>query len=225
MLNKIKHALAGRIWKAGYGFYKVPTWAIDPKYPYFQRLYHSIARLEGDVVECGVGYGKSLTVLAGLAQEDNRRVYGFDSFMGFPEPTPEDKSPRNPKKGEWNVSTEESVYRLLESHVDRRYVRGNVILVPGYFADTVKDYQGSIALLHLDGDLYQSYKTCLEALWPKVVSGGVVLFDEYILPEHQENLAEYSFPGAIKAIDEFFGDQVQYIREDKTVRRHYLYKP
>ena len=53
---------------------------------------------------------------------------------------------------------------------------------------------GKIALLHLDVDLYQSYKDCLTHLFPKVASGGVILFDER---------ESETYPGGKKAIDEF----------------------
>lgn len=53
---------------------------------------------------------------------------------------------------------------------------------------------GAIALLHLDVDLYESYKTALDWLWPFVSPGGIVTFDEY---------RSEAFPGATRAIDEF----------------------
>ncbi len=68
----------------------------------------------------------------------------------------------------------------------------------GYFEDTLPRYQGSIALLHLDCDLHQSYKTCLDMLYSRVMPGGVIMFDEY---------EDTNFPGAQKAINEFFTDK------------------
>ena len=51
--------------------------------------------------------------------------------------------------------------------------------------------------MHLDVDLYQSYKLCLERLFPLVNSGGIILFDEY----NEETLMK--FPGSKKAVDEY----------------------
>ena len=34
---------------------------------------------------------------------ESKKIFGFDSFCGFPNPTKEDRSPRNPKKGDWNI--------------------------------------------------------------------------------------------------------------------------
>ena len=51
-----------------------------------------------------------------------------------------------------------------------------------------------ISLLNLDVDLYNSYKTCLEELYDKVIDGGIVCFDEY---------QSDKWTGAKKAIDDF----------------------
>jgi hypothetical protein len=75
-------------------------------------------------------------------------------------------------------------------------IRRQISLVPGIFAQTLPRYDGHIALLHVDADLYQSYLDCLENLWPRVEVGGVATFDEYGEPE--------TWPGARRAVDEFF---------------------
>ncbi len=196
--------------RVGYRFYKVPSFAkSEPKYQYFKRLYDSVRHIEGTVVECGIGYGNSLCVLAGLAKGE-REVWGFDSFEGFPEPAPQDASPRNPQKGQWAVSTVQSITAKLMSF------GLSAILIKGFFGDSLKEYTGDpIALLHLDGDLYQSYKDCLEQLYDKVADGGVILFDEY---------NTVNFPGGTQAINEFFGERIKYIRYDSSANRYFIYK-
>jgi hypothetical protein len=187
---------------------------------YFKEMYDLIENVEGDVVECGVGYGDSLYKLSCLAyfESKGRKIYGFDSFEGFPEPSDEDRSPRNPRKGEWKVSTEKTIYRNLETGIDRDFVQNNVKLVKGFFDESLHKYGGGkIALLHLDVDLYRSYKVTLEYFWPKVAQGGIVLFDEY-----KNELS--TFPGATKAIDEFFGDLASQIQFDARVNRYYILK-
>jgi len=53
-------------------------------------------------------------------------------------------------------------------------------------------------LVHLDCDLYESYRTCLEFFYPRLSMGAVVLFDEYNDP---------TWPGCNKAVDEFLADK------------------
>ncbi len=190
---------------------------------YQQRLFNQIYQMDGDVVECGIGHGKSLLSWAYLCINEggNRKIWGFDSFEGFPEPKEQDASPRRPAKGEWGgVSLPDMLNMLFKAGLEKFWVTSNVTLVKGFFDESLEKYSGDkIALLHLDVDLYGSYKTSLEALYPKVIDGGIIAFDEYMgTREH------YKFPGAKKAIDEFLeGKQVNLLR-DPIWGKYYLIK-
>ena len=72
--------------------------------------------------------------------------------------------------------------------------------VKGFFPESFQNYNSDkIDFLHLDVDLYNSYKNCLEFFWKYLNKGSLVLFDEY---KSKSDL--YKWPGASKAIDEFF---------------------
>ncbi len=194
------------------------------KVVYLKSRFDSIQDIPGDVVECGVGKGNSFFKLCYLAQVEgrNRTVWGFDSFEGFPAPAPEDASPRNPKAGDWKVATVDSMYRrlALSGLLDRRFLQNNVRLMKGFFDQSLVQYSGSqVAFLHLDVDLYESYKTTLEFFWPRVAPGGVVLFDEY-----RQEKALRNWPGASKAIDEFLGGLRSQIQHDPYVDRYFIRK-
>ncbi len=186
---------------------------------YFQRMLQKIHALDGDVVECGVGRARSFQMLAILLQKENSgNLWGFDSFRGFPEPSEEDKSPRNPQKGEKNVlRVNEVCEALAAAGVSEDFIKNRVQIVEGFFEDTLPVAKiDKIAMLHLDVDLYKSYKTCLKYLLPKVAAGGVVLFDEYG--------EELKFPGAKKAIDEYFAGSPYKIEMDFPTGKYYLVK-
>lgn len=194
------------------------------RFQYFGRLLSLVKDIKGDIVECGIGVGETFFALSALACAENagRDLWGFDSFEGFPEPTPEDASPRNPKKGEWNNFLSEDLIRqkLLNSGIPAGFIGQHVRLVKGFFNKSLPSFTGeSVALLHLDVDLYQSYKDTLEFFWPKVPLGGVVLFDEYKQPGVTD-----VFPGAARAIDEFLADRKNLIQFDQTVNRYYIIK-
>lgn len=187
---------------------------------YFYERYTAIEDREGDIVECGIGYSRTFQILACLLKWENnphRKLYGFDSFEGFPEPHPEDRSARNPKKGEWKVLTPNQLFRILELlRLDKEFIENQVRIEKGFFEDTLSlTTIEKIALLHLDVDLYQSYKMCLEQLFPKVVKGGVVLFDEYDSP---------NWPGAKKAIDECFKHTSYRPQKDMKSGKYFLFK-
>jgi len=193
------------------------------RYLYFERFFQHIKGIEGDIVECGVGNGDSLIILSLLAKREGigRRVWGFDSFEGFPEPTAEDRSIRNPQKGEWRSDLGAVQQRLRMAGLDEHFVNRQATLVKGFFEDSLHLFRGRhIALLHLDCDLYQSYKTCLETLYPLVQAGGIIAFDEYV-----NTMQLLSFPGAQKAIDEYLGENHRLIVSDSETGQYYLEKP
>jgi hypothetical protein len=165
---------------------------------YVSRLYPLIQNVPGDIVECGVGKGRTFLYLSYLSFQEgkNRRVWGFDSFEGFPEPSPEDASKRNPKKGEWaGVSPADITAILRTGGLRSEWINEYTKLVSGFFNTSLSQYNKKpIAFLHVDVDLYDSYLDVLNTLYPYVSKGGVVLFDEY---------GDAQWPGAKKAVDEF----------------------
>lgn len=230
----VKHALKRAMWGMGFEIHRLPSdgaprKVVQPlpldsswldRLAYLQQMYERIQQVPGDVVECGVGRGGSLFLLAYLMRANvhhhARTLWGVDSFQGFPEPTPEDASPRNPKEGEWYVTQEAVIALLEESGIDREAMGRGIRLIPGFFKESLKQFPDRpIALLHLDADLYQSYRDALTALFPKIVRGGVVLFDEY---------RSVNFPGATKAVDEYFADRPESVLQDAGTGKFYLVK-
>ena len=154
--------------------------------------------IQGDIVECGVGRGVSIFKMGKISTilEMNKNIYGYDSFEGFPEPNIKDSSFRNPKKGDWSDTSKKYVEEhFSESQILKDFFIKNVSLVEGFFDKSLPiSNHKEISFLHLDCDLYDSYKTCLKELYNKVTKGGIILIDEYKHPK---------WPGATKAIDEF----------------------
>jgi len=176
--------------------YLCPPYKVLAQIFYFKELYDKISGIDGDIVECGVAYGGSLYILGALAKQEgkDRKIYGLDSFEGFPEPTVEDLSEyRVIQKGEYNDTSTAKVKQLFH-WADLE----EPTLIKGFIEDTAGSFKNQvdrIAFLHIDTDLYNSYKFSLNELFDKVAKGGLVLFDEYDDPK---------FPGATKAVDEFF---------------------
>ncbi len=176
----------------------------------------AIKDVPGDIVECGVGGVRSLLILSALNhfltdEEGNKRtIYAYDSFEGFPEPTQEDESKRNPKKGEWSQSPgghyQYSIEytKLVLSEAGIPLDDYPLHITKGFFCDSLKHHpKRPIALLHVDSDLYQSYKDTLENLYDLVAKGGVIVFDDFFA----EPKVDESFPGSRLAVKEFLGDQ------------------
>jgi len=71
--------------------------------------------------------------------------------------------------------------------------------------------------LHIDVDLYQSYIDILENLYDLVSIGGVICFDEFL--DQQEK-----WPGAVRAIQEFFVGKGQEFTRDAFAKKYYIVK-
>jgi predicted O-methyltransferase YrrM len=187
---------------------------------FFDHVIGRTADVPGDIVECGVGTGTSLLLMAHVvhARQMAKHLWGFDSFEGFPDPGEEDASYRNARRGEWAIP-KDAVLQLLSAHLgDELFFRSKISLVQGFFETSLLAHRGPISLLHLDCDLYDSYRLCLEELYPKVSPGGVIVFDEY----HRE---AHVWPGAPKAIDEFFADKPVEFEKDPLYGKFFVTKP
>lgn len=121
----------------------------------------------GPFVEVGVYKGGSAWHLMNIAKETERPVHLFDTFTGIPVQDDID----NHKIGDFNDVD------LLEVRKAIPNAWFHVGLFPGTFRRTL--FYDGIAFAHIDCDQYQSVKDCIEHLWPIIVSGGVMLFDDF----------------------------------------------
>jgi hypothetical protein len=136
----------------------------------------------GDLVETGVWRGGSCIFMRGILRamgDSSRTVWVCDSFEGLPLPDPAfpaDDGLDLQQYGQLAISQEEveDAFRRFGVLDDR------VRFLKGWFKDTLATApMSSIAVLRLDGDLYQSTIEALTALYPKVSSGGYVIVDDY----------------------------------------------
>ena len=122
--------------------------------------------LQGCFVEVGVYRGGSAISLYRLAQMQRRGIYLFDTFTGTPHATPEDKH----KAGEFadGIDLAAMLCAMPEAN-----------FCIGVFPDTLPLDMPPIAFAHIDCDQYASIGACITWLWPLVVHGGVMWFDDY----------------------------------------------
>jgi hypothetical protein len=198
------------------------------QFRYMAGLFDRIKEIPGDVVECGLGEGHTFAMLAYLVGSERtqpaRILWGFDSFEGWPEPTDYDRSPREPKRGEWYVSQDQVKQRLEGSLVNTEFPDLEIRIVPGFFGETLAAFPDrAIAFLHLDCDLYTSYRDGLIHLFPKVSPGGGVLFDEY-QEFPQEYVGVEKWPGATKAINDYLAGSGLPLQYHEETKKYYVIK-
>jgi O-methyltransferase len=141
------------------------------------RLARDVERrgIPGDLVDCGVWNGGSTVLLSAGAR--SREVWAFDSFEGLPEPGPLDGAESNAYVGEC-VGSEEMVRDAFARYANLERLH----IVKGWFAETFPSAApriASIAVLHADGDWYESVLLTLETFYPKLNRGGYVVIDDY----------------------------------------------
>lgn len=134
----------------------------------------------GDVVEFGVYKGGALEAMAKAAPQ--RQMFGFDTFDGMPAALWREGEPHG--VGDFGDTSFEAVQAGMPE---------NVTLVRGMFPDSASGIEPCVALAHVDFDWYESTKAAIEWLLPRMVAGGVIVFDDW----------EWKHcPGVKQAIDE-----------------------
>lgn len=147
-------------------------------------------RLAGEVWECGVYQGGTARMLAQLLADAPARrapcLRLFDTFAGMPETDP---ARDLHKAGDFADTSVEAVRKRV-GHA------GLVACHPGVMPESFAGLEGaSIAFAHIDVDIYRAVHDCCRFVFPRLVVGGMMLFDDYGFP---------SCPGARQAVDEFF---------------------
>jgi O-methyltransferase len=175
----------------------------------------------GCVVECGVWRGGMSAGMAEVLGPD-RQYFLFDSFEGMP-------AVREDLDGAWAAAwqrdTTSPIYRnnntAAKEEAEAAMKLSSVplfSLVKGWFNETTPRFVPpcDIAVLRLDGDLYDSTRVCLENLYPHVAPGGIVIVDDYYggwdgcARAVNEFLAGFASPKAVPRLCQFH-DRVAYL--------------
>lgn len=168
-------------------------------------LFKQALEVPGDIVECGVFKGAGafywLKLLGIFAPEAQRRVIGFDTFGSFADSLLDYE---RASAANFVAETEFEGVSVddLMAKADATGFGGKLELVAGDIGQTAAAYVGAntgfrIALLHLDLDTYHGTKAALEAFYPNVSAGGLIVLDEYGKRGWGES----------DAVDEFFADK------------------
>lgn len=154
-------------------------------------IFKLILSVKGSIVECGVyqGFGlMSWAKLSTILEPENltRRIYGFDTFAGFPNVTEKDRSPvEQSRPGDMSADSLEELLQLIEEY-DRDRFLGHVPkveIIPGDLTQTIPGFITQhphliVSLLFLDCDLYEPTRVALETFVPRMPKGAALVFDE-----------------------------------------------
>lgn len=139
--------------------------------------------IPGDFIETGVWRGGATIFMKALLKAsniNNRTVWAADSFEGLPKSSekayPADKGDTHYTEKELAIPLEAvknnfKKYDLLDE---------NVKFLKGWFKDTLPSAPiQKLAILRLDGDMYESTLDGLVNLYPKLSKGGFLIVDDW----------------------------------------------
>lgn len=176
-----------------------------PKYVRRQHLKRFLSQYEifkmalpvkGSVIECGVfrGFGfMSWAKLSTILEPENftRRIYGFDTFSGFPSIAGKDENVRDsdvvalPHTGDLSSNSKDELEALIGEYDNDRFLghMDKAHLVAGDASETIPQFVEDnphlvVSLLFLDFDLYEPTKVAIEQFVPRMPKGSILAFDE-----------------------------------------------
>jgi hypothetical protein len=155
-------------------------------------IFKRVLPIKGSIVECGVNHGFGLMSWAkfsAILEPVNltRRIYGFDTFEGFPSVSEADRSAssQHVKEGDLAADVHDELTQLVDIYDSTRFIGhvNKVKLVRGDATKTIPAFVAEnphllVSLLYMDFDLYEPTKVALEHLLPRMPKGAVLAFDE-----------------------------------------------
>jgi hypothetical protein len=147
--------------------------------------------VKGSVVECGVYRGFGLMAwakLSAMLEPENltRRIYGFDTFRGFPAVGQKDTSGlTDTRAGDLCAESYQELEALIEVYDQDRFLGHipKVELVRGDIAQTAPAFVEKhphlmVSLLFIDCDLFEPTQAALKSFLPRMPKGAILAFDE-----------------------------------------------
>lgn len=177
---------------------------------FFHEMYRKVLNHHGVIMEFGVRWGQTLTLLSALRGiyepfNRHRKIVGFDTFTGLKGMEAKDGTQSRCQDGSFSVTPDYRAYldKLLTlqdatnpiSHIKKfELVEGDASLtVPAYLE---RHPETVVSMAIFDFDLYRPTKDALESLLPHLCKGSLLVFDE---------LCDPYFPGETLALREVLG--------------------
>ncbi len=149
-----------------------------------RELLKLVANLPGDTAEAGVFEGASSWLICDFLGGTGKTHYAIDSFEGLSSPTPIDGS-------YWRAGDLASSERIVHSRLEPF----GAVLCKGWIPEAFTHLpETQFCFVHIDVDLYQPTLDSMEYFYPRMVTGGVVVCDDFGFT---------SCPGARQAVTEY----------------------
>lgn len=152
-------------------------------------LYRKVSHLEGSVVKCGIAAEEGFTRFAMLrnliAVQPNQKVIAFEKFAKSLYLTN-----NNDDAGTLQYQLKRSPIDIdrIQQKLLKKGIKEKIEFVPGNIGDSIPEYlienpELKISYLNIDFDDYESALTTLQFFYPRIVHGGILIFDNYYKKE------------------------------------------
>ncbi|HEY8839737.1 MAG TPA: TylF/MycF/NovP-related O-methyltransferase [Candidatus Dormibacteraeota bacterium] len=156
-------------------------------------IFKRVLTVKGSVIECGVNRGYGLMAWAKLSAvlepvNMSRRIYGFDTFAGFPSVNDKDRAGPaldSAEPGGFKADSYAELLQLIDLYDKDRFLGhiNKVELIKGDATQTIPHFMVEhphlvVSLLFMDFDLYEPTKSALEHFVPRMPKGAIIAFDE-----------------------------------------------
>lgn len=159
--------------------------------------------IPGDFIETGVWRGGATILMRGILKAYNitdRIIWAADSFEGLPKPDvvnyPVDSTAGGLHESGYFLAV--SLEQVKQNFAAYDLLDNQVRFLKGYFKDTMPNNPiERLAILRLDGDMYESTIQVLENLFDKVSIGGYIIVDDWTLIWAQRAIIDFRAKNAI----------------------------
>ena len=154
-------------------------------------IFKQISEVKGSIIECGVYHVFGLMAWAQLSAilepvNLTRRIYGFDTFEGFPSTHEKDRSQlAEIEAGALHSDPHDELIEITRIYDSNRFLGHipKIELIKGDAVRTIPEFIGNhkhlvVSLLFLDFDLYEPTKAAIENFFPRMPKGAIIAFDE-----------------------------------------------
>lgn len=157
---------------------------------------HVLANMvPGDFIETGAWRGGAAIFMRALLaahEVADRTVWVADSFQGMPVPNPKDYPADEDLDFSGNDHLAVSLEEVQRNFRRHGFLDDRVRFLKGWFRDTLPRAPiERLAILRLDGDLYESTMDALASLYPRVSLGGCVIIDDNWVPACRKAVDDY----------------------------------
>ena len=157
--------------------------------------------IPGDLIETGVWRGGAIIFMRAVLRAydiRDRKVWAADSFEGLPPPDPQRYPADRGDPHHTLKFLSVAVEKVKENVAKYDLLDDQIQFLKGWFKDTLPGAPiKQLAVMRLDGDMYESTMDALVSLYPRLSPGGYVIIDDYALQSCRRAVEDFRSDNAI----------------------------